>query len=150
MDILESTLIIGLTLILNGLLTIALLKIILVKYNLKPIITMAKQAASMLGQQSQKVQADSRTVKLRKQAKEKVVKGAIEQLPGGSMLQKIVESQGISPDELFSLATDENFVKGIAFILKQFGSLTGAIAGKLSGNKEPEQQTQTFINNGAY
>lgn len=108
--------------------------------NLKPFIRMAKQYASQMGEKSQEVQHQTRNRKLATQAKEKMVNGFIDQLPGGGILKRVVESQHISPDELFAVIQDQNFIKGIKVIIDTFGGIVQKVTGRESETEKQQSK----------
>jgi len=100
------------------------------RYNLKPFIRMAKQFASQNGIKSQQTQHQTRMTAQNKQTKTKLAKGLVETLPFGGTLQKIMESQGISGEEIFNVMQEPNFVKGIMVIVDAFGGVASRLTGK--------------------
>jgi len=104
---------------------------------------MAKQFASQMGTKSQVVQHDARNVKLAKVAKQKFVDGAIQELPMGGLLKKIMDSQHISSDELFAVLQDQNFIKGIKVIINTFGGIIEKITGK-GESEQGKQQSNDY------
>ena len=136
MDILEIALIIIIATIINGLGTLLLLKLYLKRMNLQPYIRMAKQFASQMGMKSQAVQHEAKMKVMQKEAKAKVAHAAIESLPMGGILGRIIEKAGISPDEIFALLQDADFIKGIKVLLETFGGIKDKILGKEGTEKE--------------
>ena len=140
MDISEVALIVFLSVIVNGVATLLVLKWYLWKMNLKPYIRMAKQFASHMGVRSQVVQHDAKMKVMQKEAKAKVAHAAIDALPMGGILGKIIDKAGISPDEIFALLQDQDFIKGIKVLVETFGGIKDAILRK----DKPEKETQQF------
>jgi hypothetical protein len=143
MDIIETTLIILISVIVNLSATYVLLQLVLIRMNLKPYVRMAKQFASQMGTKSQEVQHNTANIKLAKTAKAKVTKAAIESLPMGGVLAQILAKAQVSPDEIFALMQDANFMKGVQVIINTFGGIAGKIMGK---DKEETQNTQNQLN----
>lgn len=98
--------------------------------NLKPYIRMAKQFASSMGMKSQVVQHDAKMKVMQKEAKAKVAKAAINALPMGGILGKIIDKAGISPEEIFALLQDQDFIKGIKVLIDTFGGIKDVILRK--------------------
>ena len=103
----------------------------------KPLIRFAKQYMSHLGVKSQEVQHEHRAVIRQKETKEKLAKGFVKELPFGGTLQRVMEAQGISGEEIFEVVQDEKFMKGVMVIINTFGN----IVGKVTGKKEGEEST---------
>jgi 3-oxoacyl-[acyl-carrier-protein] synthase III len=143
MDIIEAALIILVSVIVNVTITYLVLQLILIKMNLKPYVRMAKQFASQMGLQSQKVQHQKANVELVKQAKAKVTKAAIDSLDMGGILSKILDKAGISPEEIFALIQDQDFMKGVKVIIDTFGGIVGKVTGK-GGEKQAGQSELQF------
>jgi hypothetical protein len=146
MSIIEAALIILISIIVNGVATLLVLKYYLMRTNLKPFIRMAKQFASQMGTKSQEVQHETRNLKLAKQAKQKFVNGAIQELPMGGLLKKIMDSQHISSDEVFAVLQDQNFIKGIKVIINTFSGIADRITGKGESEQGKEQNIQQQFN----
>lgn len=98
--------------------------------NLKPYVRMAKQFASQMGLQSQKVQHQKANVILVKNAKAKVAQAAIESLPMGGILQSILAKAHVTPEEIFALIQDADFMKGVQVIIGTFSGIIGKVTGK--------------------
>lgn len=130
MEIIETALIILFSVILNLSITLVVLILYLKRMNLTPYIRMAKQFASQMGLKSQAVQHDRATVQLAKQAKAKVAKAAIESLPMGGILGRILEKAQVSPEEIFALIQDQNFMKGVQVIINTFSGIVEKVTGK--------------------
>lgn len=138
----DAAIVIVCSAIINVLLTVLLLRLILIKLKLKPIIRMAQQAASMMGTTSQQVQHTAKLKATQKVAKEKAMKGAIQSLPGGSILQTILTKSGLSPEEMFALMQDQDFLKGIKTIIDTFQGAAGFIKEKVTGEKVGAEENQ--------
>ena len=103
---------------------------------------MARQFASAMGQQSQVVQHERKNVKLAAEAKVKVLDAAIETLPMGGILKQVLLKAQVSPDEIFALMQDQNFMKGVQVIIKTFSGVIDKISGK---DKEETVMQQTNL-----
>ena len=130
MDILETTAILILSAVLNIIITYVILRIILFKLNLKPLITFAKAYAGQMGMRSGESKRKVKNAVLAKGAKAKVTAAAIEELPGGGLIKKIIEKAGVSPEEIFALLTDSEFMAGIQVMVKTFGGVVEKLTGK--------------------
>ena len=108
------------------------------KFNLAPFVRMAKQFASQNGLKSQVVQHATRQKEQNKETKEKFVKGAIQSLPMGQLLQNVMDSQGISGEEIFGLLQDQDFMKGIMVMVNTFGGVVKKLSGKSGDKEEPK------------
>jgi len=138
MEISDVAVTIVMTIVINAMLTLLVLKYYLWKMNLTPYIRLAKQMASQLGMKGQASKHDTRMKAIQKEAKAKVAGAAISALPMGGMLGKIIEKAGISPEEIFALLQDQDFIKGIKVLMDTFGGVVGKITGK-DGGKGEEQ-----------
>ena len=127
------------TLIINTAGTLLVLRIYLQRLNIKPLLKMARQFASNMGLKSQEVQHTTRNKKLAQAAKQKVANAAIEELPMGGILKRIIDRANISPDEIFALIQDQEFIKGIKVIIGAFGGVVEKITGKGSEEKKLDQ-----------
>jgi len=137
MDYIEATLIVVICIILNLIGTALLIKLILIKAGLQPYIRMAKQFASQMGLKSQAVQHEAKQKVMAKEAKAKVARAAVDSLPGGGMLGKIIERAGVTPDEIFALLQDQDFIRGIKVLMDTFSGVVQKITGK--GESEQKQ-----------
>ena len=97
---------------------------------------MGKQFASINGFKSQKVQHQRAAVAMNTNTKKKIADAAISELPLGGLLQRIIEKAGISPNEIFGLIQDENFMKGVMVIMNLFGGVVGKVTGKDEKGKQ--------------
>jgi len=141
MDILEIALIIFITLVIDGLTTILVLKYYLWQLKLGPVLRMGKAWAGQMGTKSQQVQHAAKMKVMQTEAKAKVAKAAVEALPMGGILGKIIDKAGISPEEIFALLQDQDFIKGIKVLLDTFGGIKDAI---LKKEKPEESQFSQF------
>ncbi|MCJ7559269.1 hypothetical protein MUO79_01460 [Candidatus Bathyarchaeota archaeon] len=137
-DAFEAAFIILISVIVSGIGTLLVLRLYLKKY--APYVRMARQFASQMGMKSQVVQHDTRMKVMQKEAKAKVAKAAIESLPMGGILGKIIDKAGISPEEIFALLQDQDFIKGIKVLMDTFSG----VVGKITGKDKTEDQTQQF------
>lgn len=126
--------------VLNLSITIFALRVYLRKF--APYVRMARQFASAMGQQSQVVQHERKNVKLAAEAKVKVLDAAIETLPMGGILKQVLLKAQVSPDEIFALMQDQNFMKGVQVIIKTFSGVIDKISGK---DKEETVMQQTNL-----
>jgi hypothetical protein len=140
MEIIEAALLIAICVIINVVGTWLLLQIILIRMNLKPYVRMAKQFASQMGLKSQVVQHQKANVELVKTAKAKVTQAAIESLPMGGILQSILAKAHVTPEEIFALIQDQDFMKGVQVIIGTFSGIIGKVTGK--GEKDENQANQ--------
>ena len=127
---LEITEIIVLTVIINVCVTVVLFRIAIWKLGLQRYLRMASQYASMMGQKSGEVRHNRVVKRMNVQTKKKIADAAIEELPGGEILKRVISRANISPDEIFNLIQDENFMKGVVIIIKTFGGFMNKITGK--------------------
>jgi hypothetical protein len=143
MGLLDIAIIVGISAIVNVFITWLLLQLILIKMNLKPYVRMAKQFASQMGLNSQKVQHDKRTKEMATAAKAKVTAAAIDTLPMGGILKQVLSKAQVTPDEIFALLQDPNFMKGVKVMIDTFGGIYQKITG---AGKEPEKQIDSVPN----
>lgn len=142
MELLEAAFLIVTCVIINGIATLLFVKLAIRKLGLSRFIRLGKQFASSMGTQSQVVQHDRKFKALQQGAKEKVMKGAIASLPGGSFIEAALAKAQISPDEIFALMQDENFVKGLLKIKDTVGGLIGKISGGGEGGESKGKISQ--------
>ena len=83
-----------------------------------------------MGQKSGEVRHNRVVKRMNVQTKKKIADAAIEELPGGEILKRVISRANISPDEIFNLIQDENFMKGVVIIIKTFGGFMNKITGK--------------------
>lgn len=143
-EIIDAALIILITLVINAVGTILVLKLYLIRLNIQPYIRMAKAYASQMGTKSQQVQHSTRQKQLATEAKRKVADAAIDELPMGGVLKRVIEKAGLSGEEIFSLIQDQDFMKGVQVIIGTFSGAIQKITGK-SEEKPSLGQQEGFI-----
>lgn len=84
---------------------------------------MASAYASMMGQKSGVVRRGKRTKKLNAEAKEKIADGLLKEIPFGGKIKE----WGLTPDHLFSLLADKEFISGIAVLYNTTKSVIGIL-----------------------
>lgn len=136
MSLVFATEIIAASAVINALITLIVAKAILKATGINRLLPAVKQMYSMMGQHSQANRRDARQIILAKQGREKMTRAAIETLPMGNAIQKMIEKSGITPDELWATLQDENFIKGVKVIYSTFGSLFEKITGRGEEKKE--------------
>jgi hypothetical protein len=130
MEIFEVAIIIAISAALNIALTLFLLKLVLWKLNLKPLISMARRYAGSLGEKSQAVQHNRKLIVKNKITEQKMVDGILGELPFGNIIKRAFDKMGIGAGDVADVMQDENFVKGIIKLIQVGGGLVGKITGK--------------------
>lgn len=129
-DLLSLTEIIALSTTLNVTVTILLFKLIVMKLGLSKYMRLASAGASALGHKSGEVRHMRKVAAMNEGTKKRITDAAIQELPMGAVLQRVIERAGISPTEIFNLLQDQDFMKGVMVMINTFGGVVSRITGK--------------------
>jgi len=142
MDIIDLPLMALFVIVFDTIIINILIQYYLRKYGLGKVAKFAKMYMSHLGEKSQVAQHNARQKIIAKEAKDKMAKAALEEVP---LLGRIADRAGVNGEEIFALLQDQEFMKGMGVIVDIGDGLLKRLKGvetKKPENNQPNQQSQ--------